>query len=139
MSLEVRPANPADLDWLIDHDHHVSPDWLRRCVAAEEILVASLDGDLVGFLRFAWFWRAIPYMELIHVLDAHRRSGVGSALVGLWEARVRAQGAVLLMTSSMSDEPEPQAWHRRNGFVESGALTFGRLEPTPEVFFVKDL
>jgi hypothetical protein len=98
MNLEVRLANPADLDWLIDQDRHVSPDWVRRCVAADEILVASLDGALVGFLRFAWFWRAIPYME-----------------------------------------PEPQAWHRRNGFVEAGALTFGKLEPTPEVFFVKDL
>lgn len=52
---------------------------------------------------------------------------------------MREAGASLVMTSSMADEPEPQAWHRRNGFVESGSLTFGRLQPTPEVFFVKPL
>ncbi len=139
MTIEVSLATRAHVDWLMDHDRHISPDWVRRCVAADEVLVACLDGALAGYLRFSWFWRAIPYMELIHVLEPHRRSGIGTALVALWDSNMRAQGAELLMTSSMSDEPEPQAWHRRNGFVESGALTFGGLQPTPEVFFVKAL
>jgi predicted N-acetyltransferase YhbS len=139
MRLDVRLATSADADWLVEQDQNVSADWARRCVASDEYLVASLGGEPVGYLRFSWFWRAVPYMERVHVLEAYQRSGVGTALVGLWETNMRAQGAALLMTSSMSDEPEPQAWHRRNGFVDSGALTFGKAQPTPEVFFVKDL
>ena len=52
---------------------------------------------------------------------------------------MRSTGATVLMTSSMSDEAEPQVWHERNGFERSGTLTFGNYQLTPEVFFVKTL
>lgn len=64
---------------------------------------------------------------------------MGTALLRAWQSKPLKHGAEVLVTSSMSDEPEPQAWHRRNGFVESGAVTFGRAQPTPEVFFVMSL
>ncbi|MDB5479502.1 MAG: N-acetyltransferase [Caulobacteraceae bacterium] len=137
MPIAVITAGKDHLDWLLTRDRHISPGWVLRCLAAGEYLVAIEGAAPVGFLRYSWFWRAIPYMELIRVDEVHRRSGVGSALVAAWEAAMREQGASLLMTSSMADEPEPRAWHRRNGFVDSGALTFGALQATPEVFFVK--
>ena len=139
MSLKVVVADAEHIDWLTASDAHVSPDWVARCVKGDEYLVGTASGEPVGLLRFCWFWRAIPYMERIHVVPACRRAGVGTAMFTFWETAMRARGATLLMTSAMSNEPEPQAWHRRNGFVESGALSFGRLEPTPELFFVKDL
>jgi hypothetical protein len=43
-------------------------------------------------------------------------SGIGRALVEQWEIAMRDEGATLLMTSSVSDETEPQAWHKKNGF-----------------------
>jgi predicted GNAT superfamily acetyltransferase len=139
MPIEVAAATPADRDWLVAQDNHIPAEWVSRCIASGEYLVARLESERAGFLRFSWFWRAIPYMELIRVADAQQRRGIGTALLKSWEASMRAQGAMLLMTSSMSDEPEPQAWHRRNGFVETGNLTFGDLQKTPEVFFVKQL
>jgi hypothetical protein len=78
-------------------------------------------------------------MERIHVLEDRHRSGVGTALFLAWEKAMRRQRVTLLMTSSSGYEQEPQAWHQRNGFVESGRLIFGKLEPQPEVFLVKDL
>ena len=139
MAVDVAAATPDDGDWLAARDDHIMPAWVAHGIARGEYLIARVDGARVGFLRFAWFWRAIPYMELIRVTDSEQRKGIGTALVRRWEANMRAKGAELLMTSSMSDEPEPQAWHRRNGFVESGGLTFGHLQATPEVFFVKRL
>ncbi len=139
MAVDVTFAGPPHAAWLGEEDRHVPPEWIRRCIEANEYFIASASGAPIGFLRFSWFWRTIPYMELIRVLDDHRRKGVGTALVTAWEASMRSLGARLLMTSSMSDEPEPQAWHRRNGFVDCGALTFGHLQPTPEVFLVKAL
>jgi GNAT superfamily N-acetyltransferase len=135
----VERAQPADAERLTTLDAHIEPAWVRRCIATGEYFVAREAGEIVGFLRYAWFWRAMPYMELIHVREERRRDGVGSRLVAAWATAMRAEGAELLITSSMSDELEPQAWHRRNGFVESGELTFGHLQPTPEVFFVKRL
>jgi len=135
----VTPASPADRDWLLAEDNHIPAAWVDRCIVAGEYLIARVNGERRGFLRFSWFWRAIPYMELIRVAETEQRKGIGTALLRRWESDMRAKGAELLMTSSMSDEPEPQAWHRRNGFVESGSLTFRHMQTTPEVFFVKKL
>ncbi len=135
--IDIAPATPADRDWLLAQDSHIPADAVDRCIASSEYLIARIGGERRGFLRFTWFWRTIPYMEMIRAID--RRKGIGTALFKRWESDVRARCAELLMTSSMSDELEPQAWHRRNGFVESGSLIFGHLQPTPEVFFVKRL
>lgn len=138
MTIEIATASAEDIGWLTAHEH-VPEDWIRRCVSHEEYLIARAAARPLGFLRFSWFWGAIPYMDLIYVLADARRQGVGSALFRSWEETMRRKGAKLLMTSSMSDEPEPQAWHRRNGFADSGSLTFGKLQEVPEAFFVKPL
>lgn len=46
-----------------------------------------------------------------------------------------AKGADVLMTSSVIDELEPQAWHKSNGFQEQGAIAFGSFQSKSEVFF----
>lgn len=60
-------------------------------------------------------------------------------MFSFWEREMRRENYKVLMTSSQENEPEPQAWHRRNGFAESGQLTFGQQQTVPEIFFVKDL
>ncbi|MCT7375829.1 GNAT family N-acetyltransferase [Chelativorans salis] len=139
MAIEVIAASDENIPWLIASDRHVSEAWVRRCVSLGEYLIARQDSSPIGFLRFSWFWGTIPYMDLIYVLPDNQRRGAGTALLQVWEEAMRERGARLLMTSSMSDEPEPQAWHRRNGFKVSGKLTFGNLQPVPEVFFIKPL
>ena len=52
---------------------------------------------------------------------------------------MKQMGAKILMTSSVAEEKRPQEWHYRNGFEESGQLTFGQHDPSPETFFVKNL
>lgn len=103
----------------------------------EESLVAERESEPVGFLRFSRFWGAIPYLEMIQVLSAHRRAGIGRALFEAWEKAVRQEGATRLMTSCVEGESEPRAWHRQNGFVEAGQRVLGHLQPEPEP--VKDL
>lgn len=133
------PAEDRHLDWLLAHDRHVHERWVRRCLSLGEYIVAEQEGEPIGFLRFSWFWGMIPFMDLIMVLPEHRRSGVGTALFRYWEAAMRETGATLVMTSSQSDEAEPRARHRRNGFCDAGNVSFGHLQPIPEVFLAKDL
>lgn len=139
MTPTVSKADSADIPWLLAHDTHIPEAWLRRCVDLGEYLIAKRDGEPVGYLRFSWFWGTVPFMDQIRIIEKERRRGAGTALVEAWEAEMRAAGATVLMTSSMSDEPEPQAWHRRNGFKDSGRLAFGPAQETPEVFFIKTL
>lgn len=132
-------AEDRHADWLLKQDRHVPEQWVRRCLSLGEYIIAEQEGEPVGLLRFSRFWGVIPFMDLIMVLPAHRRSGVGTALFRHWEEAMRKTGAALLMTSSQGDEAEPRAWHRRNGFRDAGSVSFGHLQPTPEVFLVKDL
>ncbi|WP_064697545.1 GNAT family N-acetyltransferase [Rhizobium aegyptiacum] len=135
--VEVASARQTDIDWLVREDASAGKAWVSRCVALGEYLVAREAGEIVGFLRFSRFWGRVPYMEMIRVLAGHRRSGVGTALFLGWEEAMRGEGARLLMTSSECDESRPQDWHRRNGFIETGAIELPGLQSVPEVFFIK--
>jgi ribosomal protein S18 acetylase RimI-like enzyme len=128
-----------DLSWLADHDGGVSEDWIKRCIQSKEYFVAEQGNELVGFLRFSRFWGKIPYMDMIRILPLHQRSGVGTALFRAWENAMIEEGAEHLMTSCEWAEVEPQAWHRRNGFRAAGSIDLRIVQPSPEIFFLKDI
>lgn len=135
--MNIVHAEPADLEWLLRHDDYVGEQWVSRCISLGEYLLARQSADILGFLRFSFFWGRIPYMEMIRILPGHRRSGVGTALFLAWEEAMRKQGSHLLMTSSERGETRPQDWHRRNGFSECGAIELPGIQSVPEVFFIK--
>lgn len=138
MIVDVVTASQADLEWLLQHDIHGQMQVLRH-IDAGEYLIARYQGEPVGFVRFSMFWGKVPYMEMIRILPAHRRSGIGTALFLRWEKDMRDRGLNLLMTSSEADEAEPQIWHRRNGFIEAGSIELPGIQSAREVFFVKQI
>ena len=137
--IQIASAVPTDTDWLLKVDIHVPEAWVRRCIELNEYLVARSGTEAAGFLRSSMLWGVVPFMDLIYVEPLCRRRGVGSALFQGWQRAMRNRGATMLMTSSMSDEPDPLVWHQRNGFERCGELTFGGFQLTPEAFFVKSL
>ncbi|MGD1895444.1 MAG: GNAT family N-acetyltransferase [Phormidesmis sp.] len=137
--MKVRYANEGDFVWLADSDSHVSNEWVSRCITNKEYLICDDKRGQIGFLRYSFFWGTIPYMDMIFVLENHRRIGVGTALFNFWETKMRESNATILMTSFTAGEEASYDWHRRNGFKKSGQLTFGQLDPTPEIFLVKNL
>ncbi len=139
MKVDIRYGANDDYEWLCENDTYVSSSWVRRCLDHDEYIIAEEEAGILGFIRYSMFWGQIPYMDLIRVLPSMRRKGIGSAMVKFWENEMRKKSAKILMTSSMENEPEPQNWHKRNGFFETGKIGFGILEPVPEVFFVKNL
>lgn len=139
MNIDVTFADTQHADWLISHDRHVAAHWVTRCLANGEYVIALAARQPVGFLRYSWFWGTIPYMDMILVVPEHRRRGIGRSLFRYWEAAMRQSQATILMTSSVADEPAPQAWHRGNGFRDAGIVTFGSFQPSAEKFLVKDL
>ncbi len=132
----IEAATDADLDFLPANDQHVSLDMLRRKVDAGEVLIARVDGEPVGWLRYGWFWDEIPFMNMLLVLDAARGQGIGSRLVSAWEARMCAAGHARVMTSTQSDETA-QHFYRKLGYVDAGALLLPD-EPA-ELLFIKSL
>jgi GNAT superfamily N-acetyltransferase len=139
--VHVRNATVADREWLRSRDIHVASEaWLDRCLNLGDYLIAERGGgESVGFLRYSWFWGVFPYMDMIRIDELWRGKGIGAALVRAWEAEMRSRGVKLLMASSQSDEPEPQAFHRRNGFVPSGQISFAPEQMPAEIFMTKVL
>jgi ribosomal protein S18 acetylase RimI-like enzyme len=97
----IRPARPDDLDgvralWGASRSTHAmtedTPERVARAVSAGALLVAEVDGELVGAL-IAGFdgWRGNMYR--LTVVPAFRRRGVGRRLVAAGEARLRSLGA----------------------------------------------
>ncbi|MEM9674865.1 MAG: GNAT family N-acetyltransferase [Bacteroidota bacterium] len=136
--IEVRYAIDADLGWLLENDN-ISKNFAERYIHHNEYIIALKTEIPVGFLRYSLFWSKVPYMDMIKVSQEYQKLGVGSAMLAFWETQMRSQNYKVLMTSSEKYEREPQVWHIRNGFEESGELTLGNYQKTAEVFFVKNL
>jgi ribosomal protein S18 acetylase RimI-like enzyme len=121
--ITVRAAEPSDLDWLVENDGHLDADILAAKVRAGEVLVAELDDERAGLLRFDRVWSTVPFVAQVRVSDEFRRRGVGRALVEALADHGRANGATFLLSSATGNESQAQAWHRAVGFRVCGGLS----------------
>lgn len=134
----VRTATAADLAFLAEHDSHIGAASLEDAVQHRRILIAHLkpSSTVVGWLRWGLFWDEIPFMNMLFVLDKHRRTGCGSELVAAWERQAHSAGHQMVMTSTLADEAA-QHFYRRLGYIDTGCL----LLPgeSTEIIFRKQL
>ena len=86
-----------------------------------EILVAWLGDVRVGWLRWSYFWDAIPFMNLLYVVESERGRSIGKALVLKWETLMRSNGVERVLTSTLSNETA-QHFYRKLGYRDTGSL-----------------
>ena len=134
----IRFAVASDLDFVCGGTR-LTPEAARPKIEAQEIFVAEYEGKLIGQARLEYLWARVPFLALISVLPEHQRRGVGRALLHQIEAFLREQGRDTLYSSSMVNEPAPQAWHRHMGFEECGFIAAINEGGVGEVFFRKQL
>jgi GNAT superfamily N-acetyltransferase len=127
----------ADDAAFASQDGYVPEAAVARKIVAGEVAVAERDGERVGYVRLEYLWGTLPHIGLIRVTPAHQRQGVGRLLLAFLEQELRARGHDVLLSSSQVDEPEPQAWHRRQGFAECGILVGVNGGGFGEVYFRK--
>ena len=81
----------------------------------ESVLVAKLDGVIVGALIAAWDgWRGNMYR--LAVRAEHRRRGIGLALVRAGEDRLRRQGAHRITALVAHGDPAAAAFWESAGY-----------------------
>lgn len=134
--INIRLATEADLPFLEKKDRHIRLSEIRALVGQNRILLAEMDGEIVGWLRWSLFWDNTPFMNMLYFLDGYRGKGYGRQIVEHWETQMRQEGYDLVMTSSLSDE-QAQHFYRKLDYVDSGSL----LLPGEalEIIFTKSL
>jgi ribosomal protein S18 acetylase RimI-like enzyme len=134
----VRFATPADLDFTV-HTTYVSAARMRQLVEQGQVAVAEVAGERVGYAALDWLVVMAPFLGVIWVHPAHRRRGVGTALLEFLEDTLRERGFAVLYSSCVVTEVEPQAWHRRRGFRECGLIAEFNDDGSGEVLLRKPL
>src|SRR5829696_8767134 len=90
--MRIAFAEPEDLDYLAQVDHHVQRGVIEQKIERREIVVLHHDGRRAGALRYGYFWDEIPFMNLLWVQEELRGRGFGTRLVGFWEDAMRRAG-----------------------------------------------
>lgn len=121
MNATTRLAREPDLPFLEAADRHVSSADLAHLVPAGRVMVAEVNSEICGLLRWGLFWDEIPFMNLLWVAPERRGHGIGATLIQAWENGHRAAGHEFVLTSTSSAE-RAQHLYRRLGYVDSGSL-----------------
>ena len=134
--INIRLATEADLPFLEKNDRHIRLSEIKALIGQNRILLAEMDGEIIGWLRWSLFWDNTPFMNMLYFLEGYRGKGYGRQIVEHWENQMRHEGYDLVMTSSLSDE-QAQHFYRKLGYVDSGSL----LLPGEalEIIFTKSL
>ena len=140
--ISVRLAADADMGWCKDTLRLDSNYPTQQFPGLSELIVAELDGQLVGVLHLAYLWpgqqEGTPYISGIIVLKEYQRRGVGKALLEFLERLLRERDQRVLLSSCVINEDEPQTWHKHVGFESCGNLAGMPFnDGLGEVFFYK--
>lgn len=120
--MSVRLAQPEDLPALKRIDRWPKEWMWQQKTAAREVIVLELDNKIVGLARYDVLWTTVPFLGLIEIEESYQKQGHSRALLTFLIEHLKAQGYVALLSSSQTNEPEPQQWHLHMGFTSNGII-----------------
>jgi len=136
MNTSVQFAELKHLAWLVQNDHHIGRNIMEKKILNKQILVITLNKEVVGWLRFSLFWDMIPFINLLFVNKEYRQINLGKKLVQSWEEQMKKEAYKMVMTSSQANE-NAQHFFRKYGYKDAGSLLLPN-EPM-EIIFIKNL
>lgn len=86
-----------------------------------ECMVAEADGEIIGFI-LTHAEGSVAQIVTLDVLEAHRRSGAGSALLGEAEKRLATRGVRMMQLETAHDNAAAIAFWTRHGYRTRGVL-----------------
>jgi L-amino acid N-acyltransferase YncA len=140
----VRDARPEDgpalqaLDRLFAGPRHSDQLFLDAIAGGKVTVTEAEGGDVVGYVRWEYFWDTIPLCLTVRVHPDHRRRGLGRALYQHVDNVLRREGHAFWISSTEETNETSIRFHEALGFRRIGALVeLG--QDVPEVFYRKDL
>lgn len=138
----IRLGQPKDVPHLetvdLQFEDHSHLDLLQRAVGEGRVVVAELDGGIVGYVLWGYFWDMIPMSIMARVLEPHRRRGLGRQLYEAVERDLRRRGHSFWLSSTEETNEGSQRFHEALGFRPIGKLV-ELAQDVPEIFYRKDI
>lgn len=137
--LSIRLASAADIDALIATDHVAThsadrSEAIAEWVGLDQCHLAERDGVVVGYVALTRSFFRSPFIEMLMVSAAARRTGIGRALIEHCIALTPADQK--LWTSTNESNTPMRALLPQLGFVQTGM--FAELdEGDPELIFLR--
>lgn len=132
----IRYAEKEDVAYLQELDKHISADILQQKIRDKQIILSLTDDQIIGWIRYGYFWDNIPFMNLIFFTERNRSVGYGTKLVLHWENLMLSNGHKQVMTSTQVDE-DAQFFYRKLGYKDAGCLLMD--DQATELLFIKQL
>ncbi len=135
--IKIRKAIIDDLEILDELDRHISWENLKQCIVDGRTYVATVENEIIGWLRYGLFYDMYPFLNMIYFLEKYRRMGIGTKLMDEWENDMHNIGYDTFFTSTQADEMA-QHFYRQRGYFDIGGFTFpGQI--SLEVLLIKKL
>ncbi|OFZ46929.1 MAG: hypothetical protein A2381_03785 [Bdellovibrionales bacterium RIFOXYB1_FULL_37_110] len=132
-------AKSCDIDSCKAFDFdYISASDLRRDTETKQIILAKMQGIVIGYLRLNYLWYTTPFIDLIIVEKEHRKKGIGKALLELIITELKNDGKKMILTSTQSTNQEARRWNESAGFLEIGSLKTLHEGGSEELFYRKD-
>ena len=120
--LEITKAeSKEEIDAVFEGDApHYHPDefWKTR-MNEKRVFIAKQDGKDVGLLTYTIWWGNTPFLELVHVQDAHQRKGIATNLLKEAAKQIEAK---TLISSCEEINDDSHAFHKALGFEKLNSL-----------------
>jgi GNAT superfamily N-acetyltransferase len=144
MTLEIRPAGPADTGPVTDilaeatawlrtkgieqWPDRFSDDFIAALVAEGSLFVAERGTEIVATVTLQWsdpgFWGTRADAGFIHRLAVRRsHSGVGTALIEWADRQAAARGRAFLCLDTITSNARLRAYYEDLGFREVGQIS----------------
>ncbi len=133
--LNIRFANEADIPNLKKLDSWTKDIMWHRKIFGQEVIVLEAENQIIGLIRYDLLWSTVPFLSLIFVEENYRGKGYSRQMLEFLKMHLRSEGYVALLSSSQTDEPEAQNWHRHIGFKSNGIIENIADDDVGEVVF----
>ncbi len=137
--IRVQFANPEHLEACMELENIPLRRVIVAKIQAQDVVIALWNHEVAGYLRLEYLWGKVPLIGLIRVREERQKQGLGRCLLSFTCKHLQSQGHTFLLSSSSAHEPEPQTWHRQQGFRECGILLGVNERGQSEIFFRRPL
>ncbi len=144
MKYDIRLATLEDYDkirFFDPHSKYIDPAKIRAKLQNNEIIVDIKDFNIMGMIKFSYFWATRPFIDLIWVKEDSRNLKIGRRMLNYLENYLQSQNHAYLFSSAEENDDKARVWHKKNEFVQCGKVECLNLphDKVAEIFFYKKI